>query len=143
LGALVLSVLFVGLELRQNTRAQRAQTRQELANSSREWLLTNANNPTLARAYNAMFGGLGYTDSTLTPVDSLQGRILMIAAVRHLENVWLQTQEGVADEALLDTYGFRAEVWQSPGFRAFWQDYLADQVEPRFRQVFEERNGLP
>ncbi len=71
--AVVLSLLFVGLELRQNTLAQRAQTRQELARGSREVVLTIADNPTLARAYSGLYGGMGRPiDSMLTQPDTVQ-----------------------------------------------------------------------
>jgi hypothetical protein len=132
------------MELRQNTLAQQAQTRQELANGSRELLLAIAADPTLARAYSAMYGAMGgYPDSTLTPLDSLQGRYAMFANLRNLENVWLQSQAGVVDEAVLTTYGFRSSfLYRSDTFRQSWESLWSTVFDIAFVRAFEEANGL-
>jgi len=142
--AVVLSLIFVGMELRQNTLAERAQTRQELANSSRELLLTIAENPTLSRAYAAMYGAMGgFQDSTLSAVDSLQGRFVMFANLRNLENVWLQSQSGVVDEDVLETYAFRnARLYSSESFRTVWRAAWSNVLDSSFVSAFEEANGL-
>jgi hypothetical protein len=142
--AVVLSLVFVGMELRQNTLAQRAQTRQELANSSRELMLTIAANPTLARAYAAMYGAMGgFPDSTLSAVDSLQGRYAMFANLRNLENVWLQSQAGVVDEEVLGTYAFvNPRLYGSESFRALWLPVWSNVFDPSFVRAFEQANDL-
>ena len=52
IGVLV-SLIFVGLEVRQNTAVARAQARNDLASLSQEWLLAMAQDPTLNRAFMA------------------------------------------------------------------------------------------
>ena len=106
--AVVLSLIFVGLEIRQNTAAQRAQTRQALAEASREFTLTLGSTPNLALVYSTVFPS---TDSArgatnLTPADSTAARLLMFTQVRNAENVFLQFREGVVDENVLQTYAF-------------------------------------
>jgi hypothetical protein len=143
--AVVLSLLFVGMELRQNTLAERAQTRQQLANSSRELLLTIADNPTLSRAYAAMYGAMGgFADTTLSPSDSLQARFVMFANLRNLENVWLQSQAGVVDEEVLNTYAFRnPRLYSSESFRVSWRTAWSNVLDSSFVRAFGEANDLP
>jgi hypothetical protein len=50
-----LSLIFVGLEIRQNTVAQRAQTRQGLADASRDFTLGRATDPDLSRIWWGMW----------------------------------------------------------------------------------------
>ena len=142
--AVVLSLLFVGMELRQNTLAQRAQTRQELANASRDLILTITENPSIARAYSVLYGAMGgYSDSTLSALDSLQGRWAMFANIRNLENVWLQSQAGVVDESVLSTYGFRSAVlYQSDEFRRMWRTTWSLVFDSSFVRAFEAANQL-
>ena len=49
--AVVASLVFVGLELRQNTAAVRAQTRQGLADQNTEFVSLISGTPELARAW--------------------------------------------------------------------------------------------
>jgi hypothetical protein len=142
--AVVLSLLFVGLELRQNTRAQRAQTRQELANASRELLLTIAANPSVARAYSAMYGAQGgFSDSTVSQLDSLQARYVMFANLRNIENVWLQYRAGIVGEEVLTTYAFStSRLYQTTAFRQAWECGWSRVFDTDFVRAFEEANGL-
>ena len=141
--AVVISLVFVGMELRQNTAAQRAQTRQELANSSRDILLTLAENSAAGRAYASMFlDRWGFSDSTLSAADSLQGYFVMFANLRNLENVWLQVREGVVGEEVLGSYAFRSFMYQQPTFRSMWKQSWSGGFDSNFVQAFEEANGL-
>jgi hypothetical protein len=141
--AVVVSMVFVGLELRQNTLAQRAQTRQELANSSREVILTMTDNPAVARAYATMFlPSWGYTDTTLSAEDSLQGKWAMFANLRNLENVWLQVREGAVDEEVLATYAFDGPMYQSEVFRTMWERQWSTAFDTSFVRIFQVRNGF-
>jgi hypothetical protein len=77
-GAVVVSLTFVGYEIQQNTSAQRAQTRQALADASREWIIALATNPDLDRAYEALWrpDRAGVEAGTqLTPADSSVARV--------------------------------------------------------------------
>lgn len=138
-GAVVLSLLFVGLEVQRNTVAQRAQTRQALADASREFLLTLVENPEL---WDAWVGRWSFETPTLTPSDSLKAETALRALVRNAENVYLQHREGAIDESALQTYGFSGTVWQLPTIQEFWRTRMRAQWDTSFVRAFEEANGM-
>jgi hypothetical protein len=142
-GAVVLSLIFVGFEIRQNTAAQRAQTRQALADGSRELVLTLATDPILLRAYRGVFplsDGQSPTEG-LAPSDSSQARMLMFAQLRNAENVFMQYREGVVDESVLRTYAFTDPRYQTSVFAEYWRQQTV-RLDPGFAKAFEEANGI-
>ena len=151
--AVALSLVFVGLEIRQNTAAQRAQTRQDLSTASRELILTASGNPELLEVFSCLYGdekgartGRETPDelpncSSLTRLDTIQAMLLMRANVRNVENVFLQSREGVVDRSVLGTYGFRSPVFTSPEFKRYWSR-VRGQFDASFAEAFEEANGL-
>ena len=48
---IVVSLVFVGLEIRQNTSVARAQARIDMATITQDWLLVLAQDPALTRAF--------------------------------------------------------------------------------------------
>lgn len=142
--AVVLSLMFVGLEIRRNTAAQRAETRQGLADASREFTLALSTNADMRRVYYAMFRpdlDDGQAATLLTSTDTIQARISVWTHLRNVENVFLQSLEGVIDESVLDTYGFRSKIYEGPFFPLFWRD-VRSRFDSRFVEAFEEANDL-
>ena len=142
--AVGLSLIFVGLEIRQNTAAQRAETRQALTDASRELSLAISSSRELTRVWYARWhpelddGRLG---ALLTRPDSLQALSIMHANLLNLENVFLQALEGVVDLSVLGTYGFTSPMFENPGFTSFWEARRS-LYDPRFVEAFEEANVL-
>jgi hypothetical protein len=123
-----MSMVFVGLEVRQNTRAVRATAQNDLATGSREYLLAQATSPELSAAY------LAWTNDTeTTPVQN--------ALMRNLENVFLQVELGTIDEGALASFGLQAPVFRS---RRFVEEWDGDSTgwNPEFIAAFEAANGL-
>ena len=142
--AVIASLVFVGLELRQNTAAIQAQTRQGLADRGGQFITSISENPELARAFDLMWNPYGGTprDVVLTYTDSVQARSALVGLLRHIENVYLQYHEGVVDETVLNSYGFRnTPVFQGPEFAEFWP-LLRDRFDERFVTAFEVEYGL-
>jgi hypothetical protein len=142
-GAVVLSLMFVGFEIRQNTAAQRAETRQGLAEASRQHIHMIASEPSLTEAYLQIFptrGGERYYRE-LTATDTARANLLMFGNLRNLENVYLQFREGVVDESVLNTYSFANLRYQTTSFREFWRRW-STMLDPRFVEAFEEANGF-
>ncbi len=139
----VFSLVFVGYEIRQNTAAQRAQTRQALADGSRELVLTIGADPHLTRIYGGVFRLPSDTISrgVLTRLDTLQANTVMFANMRNVENVFLQVQEGVIDRSVLDTYAFTSPRFRSATFAEWWQG-RRQQFDTAFVRAFEESNGI-
>ena len=61
----------------------------------------------LTAVYDAVF--VGDSDLTLTRGDSLQAETFMYANLRNVENVWMQSREGVVGEDVLNSYAFQSE----------------------------------
>ena len=133
---LILSLVFVAFEIRQNTAAVRAQTRQQLTDASAEMLLAFATTD---------LGDLwvGYSDGEkLTESEINKVRPALVAAVRNLENVYLQYREGVIDESALSSYGWKGSVMYSSSSFAEWWITNRDRFHPDFVQAFAALHGL-
>ena len=135
--AVVASLVFVGMEIRQNTAIARAQTRQFLTENHREWNMAMAGDPTLMEAFEARFptGATG-------PVGDVRATYAMFAWLRHLENVFLQVQEGVVDASVLQSYGWVDQrQFYSAGFAPWWSDYRG-RFNDDFVAAFEAEYDL-
>jgi len=126
------SLVFVGVEIHQNTAAIRGQTRQALNVDYREWQMTLASNPDLFQRYTEYFG--------LSPDG--HPTYAMNARLRNLENVFLQVREGVVDESVFLSYGWGdSQSFMSPQFRDWWLP-RRDHFHPDFVASFEAEYDL-
>jgi hypothetical protein len=141
--AVVLSLVFVGLEIRQATAAQRSQTRQALADGSRDLLLTIAAEPGLSRAFFAVFAPVTQPNIpiVLSREDSLRATAAMTAGIRNAENVFLQAREGVVDASVLGSYGFISQLYQTQEFAQWWAAQ-STPFDTAFVRSFEMANGI-
>lgn len=135
----ILSLVFVGLELRQNTRAIRATVRNDLATASRDYLLAVATSPDLSAAYEKWLN-----DEETTAVEDEMVLMSVSALLRNLENVFLQTRLGTVDYRDSGTYGLKAPIFNSRRFRQAWDSsgYLAQGLNADFAAAFAAANGL-
>ena len=141
--AVVAGLVFVGLQTRQNTIALRDQTRQALADASRDALLTVASNPDLARTLVALLQAPpDPTRDYRADAESVQVSNYFFALMRNAENVFLQSREGVLGEDIMGTYGFVGPLFSRPQFHAWWagnrQWFNSD-----FVPAFETANQIP
>ena len=141
--AVVASLVFVGMELRQNTAAVRAQTRQGLAERNGDFITSISENPELARAFDLRWEPDGISrPGVLTHTDSVQARLAMAGLLRSVENVYLQFNEGVIDETVLESYAFRQNpVFGTPQFLEYWVA-VRDRFDARFVAAFEMEYDL-
>jgi hypothetical protein len=138
----IASLVFVGLELQQNTAALRAQTRQGLADRNADVIYAVAENPELARAWTLMWQRDGLMGDSLTMADSAQARWGMWGMLRFVEHAFLQVEEGVLPQSSLDGYGFRQNNnFITPEFASFWEDVRA-RFDTRFVSAFEAEYDL-
>jgi len=138
------SLVFVGLQIRQTNAIARGQTRQALADASRELTLAIAADPAMRRAWFYIANPNlveGRPKPELGLPDTLAAEGLVFTHLRSLENVFLQAREGVVDESVFDTYGFSQPTFETPFFKAYWERINA-VLDPRFVQRFEEANNL-
>ena len=117
--AVVASLVFVGIEVSNNTAATRGQTRQELAVLNQEWLTLLANDAEFAELWDRAWVRSG----EVAPEEEPRIEYMMVLQLRRLENVFFQYQEGLVDESALRSYGlqgFNANLLQQPRFRNWW-----------------------
>ena len=90
----ILSLLFVGYQIRQNTEETRAANAAAVGQSFRELVLTRAHSPSLAEAIATVNAG---EDATRTQNSQYQAYFL--ALLRTVEDAYLQYREGRLDES--------------------------------------------
>lgn len=137
--AVVASLVFVGLEIRQNTAVARGQTRQELAALNQEWLILQSTDSTFNDIYRKYWI---VEDSTLTEIEIGRATWGMRLNLRRMENVYFQFKEGLVDESALRSYGFQvaSALFRSPRFTEFWGTRDERRAyDPDFVKFLEER----
>ena len=98
--AVVLSLLYVGTEVRQNTKAVEGTTYQELVRASNEYLLTVAADSALAEILVR-----AWTDpSQLTDAEKLRSFFYERVFWRNMENAYLQHGRGILGEQEWEVY---------------------------------------
>lgn len=130
LGVIALLV-FVGMELSQNTAAIRGQTRQALNADYLQWMMSISSSPEMLDDYNALFETNGRPDGST-----------MYGLMRNLENAFLQVQEGLVDESVFLSYGWNDNgVFRRPAYRDWWTR-VRTRFHPNFVAAFEAEYGL-
>jgi hypothetical protein len=119
--AVIGSLIFVGIEVRQNTAATRGQTRQMLTDLNQEWLVLMTTNPDFMDLY----GRAWVQHGDVAPEEEARAQIMMVLQLRRQENVFFQFQEGLVDETALASYGLSemtGDLLDRPRFKAFWSE---------------------
>ena len=135
--AVVLSLVFVGLEVRQNTTAVRGATMQAISDATSSY--------NLEMSLDEEFAGLaarvtdGATQEDFTSAENQQLILSLFAFVGMLENTYLQHREGLVPDAVFESYGWNDGVIRTPYFARFWETVAANVVSPEFRKFFESR----
>jgi len=141
-GGVIASLVFVGLEISQNTSATRGQTRTELAALNQEWLFL-ISNPEINTNFGRMW--ILNDEENMDAMEINQANLLMVSNIRRLENVYYQYEEGLVDESALDSYGFQTNtlLFEGEAFSHWWFNLGNKEIfHPDFVQLFESKIGL-
>jgi hypothetical protein len=115
--AIVVSLIFVGLQIRDNTIASEAATYQDSVAYDVEILTMLGSNPDASRIWNAYSRN---NPDGLTTDEIVQAQFIMSATVRLLENYYIQNESGMLSDA---GWGARDNLVrnfvQMPGFEKF------------------------
>jgi hypothetical protein len=131
-------LLFVGVEIQNNTAAARAESRRAAATENIDFLMRIVEDPHL----NDLWGPewtLEFYEG-LTPADKNRTILLAISLMLRLESVYLQFEEGLLDESAFGAYGLNQPQVRSPWFKSYWQSYRPN-LDPDFVAYFEQLNG--
>jgi hypothetical protein len=99
-GALILSLVYVGREVRQNTAATEGSTYQEMIRASNDYLLTLATDSSLA----AIVSRAGSDPASLNDEEQLRYFYVRRVFWRNMENAFVQHERGVLADAEWATY---------------------------------------
>ncbi len=140
--SVVASLVFVALELRQNTMAVRASTYDRLAEQSAVYLNQIATDPELAALFRRVFDGELRDD--FDPVENTRIVAVELAFLLHLENSYRQFRAGVVDEDVFESYGWGDGLLRSPHFLEEWvEGGFEEYVDAGFLSFMGSRLGLP
>ena len=139
--SVVAGLLFVGVEIHQNTAIARAATRQALSTSYSDYVLAAATNGELGDQIDRwVWGEDGHSEAC--PDDLHQACRWIRAQVRVQENAFLQFQEGLIDESVFYSYGWQDNIsFESPYFANWWK-VIRSTYNPDFVAAFEAEYGL-
>lgn len=135
--ALILSLIFVGLEVRQNTRALQGGTVQAAADLQIEMILRGMEDPVIQSTWGALESGQPIEEFTAEEQMKLGW---FFAALTNLEeNRFRQIQLETADEEML---GLVNNYLAFPGFQQWWEARMeigTDQRDEAFVRYLERR----
>lgn len=134
---MIASMVFVGLEIRQNTTAVKGATLQSISDTYTSFINTNSLDAAQREVELLIFGGAEREE--LTPDQHQQMLTSLIAWVGMLENTYVQYQLGLVDEAVFRGYGWNRAIHRTPYFEDWWQSYSDAWVSPEFKEFFESR----
>lgn len=149
--AVVITLIFLVIQMRENTRAIKASTRQAARDAEAQVIITSIDHPEAI---------LAWTKQEPSDEEIVQHNLWLIGFFRNRENDWFQFQRGVMDDATWERYIssmtglFLSERnrnwWFNYGTSAFNTEFVAqvnnilektpvrkEQVQDRFRSWFE------
>ncbi len=133
--AVIASLIFVGIEVQQNTAATRGQTRQDLTALNQEWLTLL----TADKEFAELFTRAWVRGGNVKPEEETRVEMMMILQFRRQENVFFQYQEGLVDESALKSYGlhhYNLEWFTRPRFKTWWSRWRS-AFHPEFAKFIE------
>lgn len=128
----ILSLTFVGFEVRQNTIAVRGQTRDGLARAGEDWLMAIALDSSLSVALSKI-----EAEEPVSSSDSARAGYSLIALTRHHENVFLQVEGGTVDESVLLSYGWKGSPLYATSFYSSLWPGIRGIFSPEFVEAHE------
>jgi hypothetical protein len=129
--AIVVSLVFVGLEVRQNTNAVKSTVLDSSAQASYDAIVLLIENENLRKAQAAVDGP--------APDENRQLMSLYYAALLRIQlNRFMQTRLGVIDEDTVSVVGGIGGIYNNPSFREYWSK-RRDNYDPEFISYMEDR----
>ena len=131
------SMVFVGLEIRQNTAAARGATLQAISDTYTDFIHTNSLDPDYREVERLVFEG-AIMDKLTAEQNHLIGTNV-IAWVGMLENTFVQNRLGLVSDHVFEGYGWNRRFHQTPYFKEWWEARAELWVSADFKSYFESR----
>ena len=135
----VISLLFVGLELRQSTIASRAAAYQEVGLATSGFWYQLANNRELNDLFLKILNGTEEDYHNLNESDRQLLMSLTIGSLRQFETIYLQVSQGLLPPEALSTLGYSAFL-RGNDLKFMWCD-VRHEVGDSFA-AYIESNGI-
>jgi hypothetical protein len=132
------SLVFVGLEVRQNTAATEGATLQAISDTHTALLLEGD------QEFNEIYRRVLFyaaTEADLTPAQNMRINRYYLAFLSHLENTFLQQRSGIVSDDVFESYGWRNRLWMTPHFLERVDGRLGVAVSPEFAEFFRVRTA--
>ena len=132
--AVIVSLFYLAIQIRQNTRTVRASTFQAVADSQSDLAAKFGFDPELGRIY---LTGLRRNDE-LSEAEERQFHFMIITMARKLESAFFQWQSGVLTDEQYKGFRVTTErIFRSPGGMAWWPT-RRDQFSDAFNRFVDE-----
>src|SRR5688500_6750976 len=134
------SLIFVGIQIRQNTIASRANAYQQMGAAVADIWFSTAQEPARAAMTMRFFEE---PNAAFTPVEEAVLINQSIAAYRQHETTWRQVKLGLLNPEALKAFGWNAEGTSASTIntRRLWPR-MAPHMSPDFRAYVEQTIGL-
>ena len=131
--AVLIGLVFVGLELRQNTVAVQSATFQGMTNTSSDFLVAVASEPELRRVWAAALN----SPNDLSSEDRQIFAFLQQSLTLRMQNAFRQWQTGtLSDEDWRVYQQLTCSLAQNPLFRDYWRSTIS--VTESFKEMLED-----
>ena len=115
--AVVLSLVFVGMQVRQNTRAIRATTYNTIVQNSIAILAPQF----MHQEFTEFMAKFQSDPQAATPAETARFHAIMLAAFRHWDNLYYQFRNGMLEGEMWESYHCTMSSWLD---RAAWRDWF-------------------
>ena len=136
--AIIGSLIFVGIEIRQNSLAVRGATHQSISEQVTKLYMHVATNERLSKLVSQMLPDDTSDDNLrnkLTAADQLSLDFTILTGLRRIENIYLQESDGILSEKAFERIGL--EFYQTPFSRETWEKYKTG-FDKAFIDFFEK-----
>lgn len=115
----ILSLVLVAWEVRQNTVATRAATYDRLGEASGRYYWEVVTNDELSSIFHRIFAN-DVSLRELAPGEGTRFAGVMLGFLTHLENTWKQYEAGMVSEDVFDGYGWNDGLLERRAFLEWW-----------------------
>ncbi len=136
--AIIGSLIFVGIEIRQNSLAVRGATHQSISEQVTKLYMHVATNERLSKLVSQMLPNDTSDDNLrnkLNAADQLSLDFTVLTGLRRIENIYLQESDGILSDKAFERIGL--EFYQTPFSRETWEKYKTG-FDKNFINFFEK-----
>ena len=135
--SVIASLVFVGMEISQNTTAVRGATNQAISDQASELYLTIATDRNLAGLVKKLYDEV--PREAFGPIDDMQLFMTVLTGLRRVENIFLQLEDNILDERAFDRIGL--SFYRSKYGRKIWEDnqqFFDQNFVPFFKKLLDK-----